>query len=76
MEVGAVELFPDVYSGRRWIHWEAAAGRVCLKEIWLDHDLIDHTICLQLGGNLVSLSNRDNIMHNLFLFLKYFYFLL
>lgn len=50
VRVGAVELFPELYAGRRWLHWEATAGRVCLREIWLDQDLVDHSICLQLGG--------------------------
>ena len=51
VRVGAIELFPELYGGRRWLHWETSAGRVCLREVWLDKDLVDHTICLQLGGS-------------------------
>jgi hypothetical protein len=50
MAVGASEIARNLFSGRRWIHWESSAGVICLKEIWLDSDLIDHAICLQLGG--------------------------
>jgi hypothetical protein len=50
--VGASEIARNLFSGRRWVHWESAAGVVCLKEIWLDSDLVDHAICLQLGGHL------------------------
>lgn len=48
--VGAVEIARNIFAGRRWIHWESSSGMICLKEIWLDGDLIDHAVCLQLGG--------------------------
>ena len=48
--VGAAELCPEMYCGRRWIHWQAAGGIICLREIWLDGDLEDHAVCLQVGG--------------------------
>lgn len=50
-----MELFSELYGGRRWLHWEASAGCVCLREIWLDKDLLDHTICIKLGGELNAL---------------------
>ena len=38
------------FDGDRVLKWEAAAGSVCLKEIWLGHNLCDNAICLRLGG--------------------------
>ena len=48
--VGASEVCRSKFYGRRWLHWEAAGGVVCLREIWLDNDLVDHALCLQFGG--------------------------
>lgn len=51
---GACEIGRNAFAGRRWIHWEASTGMIILKEIWLDQNLIDHAICLQLGGSFFS----------------------
>ena len=66
VEVGAAEIFSEKYFGRRWIHWEASAGRVCLREVWLDRDLIDHAICLKLGGNLSSIFKYYVVFKHIF----------
>jgi hypothetical protein len=38
------------FNGDRVLQWETAGGSVCLKEIWLGHNLCDNAICLRLGG--------------------------
>lgn len=50
--VGASEVCRNRFFGRRWLHWEATGGVVCLREIWLDSNLVDHAVCLKFGGRM------------------------
>lgn len=47
--VGCAELCPDRFHGNRFLHWECAGGIICLKEWWIEENLVDNAICLQLG---------------------------
>jgi hypothetical protein len=46
--VGATEIIDD--NSGRYLHWEAAGGVVCLREICREKTLVDCAICFQLGG--------------------------
>ena len=40
------------FNGDRVMHWQAAGGIVCLKEVWMGQPLQDSAICLRFGGAL------------------------
>ena len=36
---GLVDFCPSAFESRRWVHWELYGDKLCMHDVWLDHDL-------------------------------------
>jgi hypothetical protein len=47
-KVGLHMLRLEQFKGRRWIQWQASSELLCLHEVWIDDNLLDNAVCIQL----------------------------
>ena len=47
---GVLELCPSFFEGRRCVHWELFGDKLCIHEIWLDSDLKNSAVIIDLAA--------------------------
>lgn len=59
--LGAFQILPNRFIGR-FLQWESCSGFVCLRETWLENELLDSSLCIRIGGKIFSIKLLTNFI--------------